>query len=508
MVGRITTGADIKGLLEYIFKEDAEVLDQSVFSDTIDSIVHEFNMISECNQKVEKPVKHFVLSFAESDGEKLNNEQLIEIAKNYLELMGYSNNQHLLVKHNDTDKLHLHIAVNRVDLDLKCVADSFEKMRSRTILRQLEKEYNLEETAEAGKGKEVQEQGVGKLKSNSLKTVQYISNKELTKAGKSKLSKDIYRELKSGKYTNFEEFQDSLKGRGIDLSFKNKGNVVVFTFDGVNINGGELYKKLSKHHIEQEFRSHILSDLRTCIKTALGQNKSGREEFFKTLENLGVQIQMNSSKKGYSFSYAGQSFKASAVNRNLTLSKIDSTLEKRIQENAKDYIKKVIFQFSKAKGSENFPDFLNKKDIAFYERIKGEAKFLYNDIVVLENELKGVDLAKSRSMNFVHNMVCEAIDCSNNINDFHEYLESKSIVAEIGENKFIYKYDGFDFDLGTESFINFIESKFPLDMLSNLPEQKSDPSIPLHIGNSQIGEQSDEEEEEIKRKNASKGMEI
>ena len=54
---------------------------------------------------------------------------------------------------------------------------------------------------------------------------------------------------------------------------------------------------------------------------------------------------------------------------------------------------------------------------------------------------------------------CEAIECSNYIDDFHEYLESKLIVAEIGENKFIYKYDGFDFDLGTESFINFIESK-------------------------------------------------
>ena len=68
-------------------------------------------------------------------------------------------------------------------------------------------------------------------------------------------------------------------------------------------------------------------------------------------------------------------------------------MEKRIQENAKDHIKKVIYQFSKAKGSENFSDFLDKKDIAFHERTKGEAKFLYNDIVVLENELKGVDLA-------------------------------------------------------------------------------------------------------------------
>ncbi|WP_321515405.1 relaxase/mobilization nuclease domain-containing protein [Marinifilum fragile] len=506
MIGRITTGKDIKGLLEYLFKDDSEILQKTVLSDGVDRITWEFNMLSQCNQRIEKPIKHFVLSFAKSDEEKLDNEKLIEIADKYLEDMGYMKNQYVMVRHNDTERLHVHIAVNRIGLDVKCVTDSFEKVRSRNILRQLEKQYDLEQTAEVGKGKEMLLLSPEPFFENGSNNETYILNNELTKQGKSNLAKIIYRTLKSEKCTNFEYFKNSLMKKNIGLEFKNSGNVVYFEFKGINVNGGELYKKLSKYNIEQEFRANILSDLRNCIKESLNRNNKGRDDFFEAIKKMGISIKMNKSKNGYSFLYKGESFKASVVDRRITLSKIDDTIEFSNKENAKDYIFEVIKKFEKNRTSIDFDEFIKDNGIVFYNGNDKESKFLYNEIEIHEGEIRGLNLNKTLSTHELKGMIAEAIEYSTSLSDFIEYLEDKSVQVEIGDDKLLYKLNGFEIDAGKESLIDCIEAKFS----QNLPEMQNDKIqnkfIPINIGRVDLGEKSDEEEEEIKRRN--KGMEI
>ncbi|PXY01639.1 hypothetical protein DF185_09220 [Marinifilum breve] len=506
MIGRITTGKDIKGLLEYLFKDDSEILQKTVLSDGVDRITWEFNMLSQCNPRIEKPIKHFVLSFAKSDEEKLDNEKLIEIADKYLEDMGYMKNQYVMVRHNDTERLHVHIAVNRIGLDVKCVADSFEKVRSRNILRQLEKQYDLEQTAEVGKGKEMLLLSSESFFENGSKNEKYILNNELTKQGKSNLAKTVFRTLKSEKSTNFEDFKNSLMKKNIGLEFKNSGKVICFEFKGINVNGGELYKKLSKYNIEQEFRANILSDLRNCLKESLNRNYKGRDDFFEAIEKMGILIRMNKSKNGYSFLYKGESFKASVVDRKITLSKINDTIEISNKENAKDYIFEVIKKFEKNRTLIDFNEFIKDNGIVFYNGNDKESKFLYNEIEVKESELRGVNMSKILSTHKLKGIITEAIEYSTSLDDFIDYLNEKSIKVEIGDEKLLYQFGGFEIDAGKESLTDFIESRFA----QNLPEIQNDKiqnkSIPINTGSVDLGEKSDEEEEEIKRRN--KGMEI
>lgn len=55
---------------------------------------------------------HLVVSFRE--GERPSSEALAEIEKHICEQLGYGEHQRLSVVHNDTENMHLHVAINKV----------------------------------------------------------------------------------------------------------------------------------------------------------------------------------------------------------------------------------------------------------------------------------------------------------------------------------------------------------------------------------------------------------
>src|SRR5579871_465740 len=63
----------------------------------------------------EKPVYHCALSFPV--GEQVGDERLVELGRRYLEKIGMGNTQYALVKHTDTEHLHIHVLANRVNND-------------------------------------------------------------------------------------------------------------------------------------------------------------------------------------------------------------------------------------------------------------------------------------------------------------------------------------------------------------------------------------------------------
>ena len=75
--------------------------------------------------------------------EKLSNEQLTQIAKGYMEALGYGKQPYIVFKHNDIAREHIHIVSLRIDGEGKKINDKFEKRRSKQITDALEKKYNL-----------------------------------------------------------------------------------------------------------------------------------------------------------------------------------------------------------------------------------------------------------------------------------------------------------------------------------------------------------------------------
>ena len=91
--------------------------------------------------RVEKPVLHISLNPHPDD--VLTDTELQDIAREYLEKLGYGNQPYLVVKHEDIDRHHLHIVTINVDENGKRLNRDFLYRRSDRIRRELEQKYGL-----------------------------------------------------------------------------------------------------------------------------------------------------------------------------------------------------------------------------------------------------------------------------------------------------------------------------------------------------------------------------
>ena len=88
-----------------------------------------------------KPIVHISINPHPED--VLSDQQLADIAQEYMQKLGYGNQPYLVYKHEDIDRHHIHIVGLRVDENGKPLNDKFEHRRSKQITRELEKKYDL-----------------------------------------------------------------------------------------------------------------------------------------------------------------------------------------------------------------------------------------------------------------------------------------------------------------------------------------------------------------------------
>ena len=146
MIAKVKTGAGFSGVLNYALKEEkeAEMLDKNMFGLTTKELNKEFLMVADTNTRAENKMKHFILSFADADRPNLTPDKMVDISKDFIKGMGYTDNQYVTVRHTDSAHDHLHIIVNRIKLgDRKTVKDNNEKYRGSRIAREIEKKYGL-----------------------------------------------------------------------------------------------------------------------------------------------------------------------------------------------------------------------------------------------------------------------------------------------------------------------------------------------------------------------------
>ena len=98
--------------------------------------------------------------------EKLSDETLTQIAKEYMEALGYGSQPYIVFKHNDITREHIHIVSLRVDSEGKKINDKFEKRRSKQITDTLERKYNLIPSSKVSNKEEVETPKVDISKEN------------------------------------------------------------------------------------------------------------------------------------------------------------------------------------------------------------------------------------------------------------------------------------------------------------------------------------------------------
>jgi len=91
--------------------------------------------------RTEKPVFH--VSINPHPDDRLIDEQLTDIGREYMERLGYGNQPYLIFKHDDIGREHINIVSLQVDSNGKKIDGYKEHERSKEITEHLERKYNL-----------------------------------------------------------------------------------------------------------------------------------------------------------------------------------------------------------------------------------------------------------------------------------------------------------------------------------------------------------------------------
>lgn len=146
MIAKLVKGQGFRGALEYdLDREKGLLLDTNMAGENPRELAQEFGAIRELRPGLGKAVLHVSLSAA--PGDQLTDEQWREIGQEYLAGMGFTENQYVISRHTDTEHEHIHILANRIGYDGQVVSDAHDYPRQERLMREIEREYGLQEVA-------------------------------------------------------------------------------------------------------------------------------------------------------------------------------------------------------------------------------------------------------------------------------------------------------------------------------------------------------------------------
>ena len=151
MIAKISSTENLGGALGYNFKKvekgeasilhAAELYQNKEGRYTMEDVLVDMEALIPKKCRTKKTVFHCSLN--PHPDEKLSDETLMQIAREYMEALGYGNQPYIVFKHNDISREHIHIVSLRVDSKGRKINDRFEKRRSKQITDVLERKYNL-----------------------------------------------------------------------------------------------------------------------------------------------------------------------------------------------------------------------------------------------------------------------------------------------------------------------------------------------------------------------------
>ena len=303
MVANIRSGATPGGALRYnkekVDKDEAEVLfwqkmlepfDKHGRMD-VDACMDSFWPYLEANRRTTNTVFHASLNPSPED--RLTDDQLRDIAQEYMERMGYGNQPYIVFKHKDIDRQHLHIVSLRVDEKGRKLPHDFEARRSAEITRDLEHKYNLHP---AVKGQEQRD-------TPDLRKVNYKAGN--VKQQISSVIRSCLRNYNCSSYGEFrtllELFNVSVEERTGTIEGRNYAGIVygALTDDGYGTGtpfksskiGKDVgYKALQTYYAKSNEKLKApgaLDHLRRTVKDAMSPHNT-RDEFRQQLKADGI----------------------------------------------------------------------------------------------------------------------------------------------------------------------------------------------------------------------------
>jgi len=276
MIAKIIKGTSFSGVLAYILgKQDGKA--RILYAEGVranaqaSDIANDFALQASMRPNVKKPVCHTILSFSAEDTERLSDKVITDLAKEYLQRMGYADTQYLIVRHLDREHPHVHICINRIDNNGKTISDSNEKYRSTKVCKELT-EANL---LKWGEGKEA-------VKRHRLR-------------GNDRLRYEIFDTIKAvlPRCQNWDELSSALRCQRIKMQFKTKGRTnqvegVLFSKGDVSFSGSHIDRSCSYSKLTCVLEQNAAQALSSPLVSSETESFIG--ELGEAIEDLGEAL--------------------------------------------------------------------------------------------------------------------------------------------------------------------------------------------------------------------------
>ena len=309
MIAKISATENLGGAIGYNFKkvekgEASILLAAELYQDkegtyTMAEVFADMQALIPEKCRTKKMVFHCSLN--PHPDEKLSDETLTQIAKEYMEELGYGKQPYIVFKHNDIAREHIHIVSLRVDGEGKKINDRFEKRRSKKITDALERKYNLIPSSKVSEKAVTETPKVDTTKGNIKEQVASVVRTVLKHYRFCSLGE--LNAILSAYNLAVEEVKTEFRGKKYDglvyVPTDDKGDKVSSPIHASDIGRGMGYTAVqnrmqkSKQAIKpliSIIRYRVLQTMRTSPKT--------EEELRKRLEEQGLRAVIRKSESG------------------------------------------------------------------------------------------------------------------------------------------------------------------------------------------------------------------
>jgi hypothetical protein len=236
--------------------DTAQLLEaEGVLATSKQDIIRSFAMQRSGRKEIKQPVGHIPLSFAPEDKERMTDDFMVQLAKEYMQEMGIKNTQYIIVRHYNNDNEHLHIVYNRINNNLKLISVNHDYKRNIKVCKKLKDKYNLT----YGEGKD----RVKREKLNSPDKVKYYIHDAI---------KSILPNCK-----NLADLRFGLQKFSIETEYKYKRTTfkmegISFRYDNISFKGSQVDRKYSFGNLKKEIENNLEE-----------MKRQGREEYLREL---------------------------------------------------------------------------------------------------------------------------------------------------------------------------------------------------------------------------------
>ena len=239
MIGKLKKSSSFGGCIRYVTgKDEAKIIaSDGVLLGTNAEMTQSFELQRQLNPRIKKPVGHIALSFKPEDKPRLTDEFMAKIAIEYMQMMGITDTQFIIVRHHNTDNPHCHIVYNRINNDGKLISDRNDYRRNEQVTKVLKSKYGLT-------------YGTDKSNTNTRK----LRNAERAKY---EIHNAVKGALKAA--DSWQKFKNELARRGVhlELVYKDKERTKVqgirFSKDGYSFKGTQICREYSFGKLDAMF---------------------------------------------------------------------------------------------------------------------------------------------------------------------------------------------------------------------------------------------------------------